>query len=317
MSLALRSRFGPRDLPATAAPPGEVVLTQRVIYILPTRAGVVFAGTAVLMLTGCINYDLGLGFVLTFLVSAIGIVSILHTFGNLARLRIAPGRPRAVFAGDDAVFPVLLSGQGSLQRYAIGLRAAAQLLAFVDVPPLRTTRAEVRLPATRRGSLPLGRIEVLTTFPLGLFRAWSSFELDSHCLVYPKPESGQVPFPPAQAGDSGRLEAGQGQDDFSGLRKYHAGDSLRHVAWKAAARGQPMMTKQFTGPAAGEIWLDWSDLPPGMGTEQRLSRLTRWVLDAGRAGETFGLRIPSIAIAPASGLLHEEQCLAALALFGT
>jgi len=215
------------------------------------------------------------------------------------------------------VFPVLLSGQGSLQRYAIGLGASHQPPVFVDVAALRTTRAEVRVPTVRRGRLALGRMEVLTTFPLGLFRAWSSVELDSHCLVYPKPESGQVPFPAARAGDSGRLEAGQGQDDFSGLRKYHAGDSLRHVAWKAAARGQPMMTKQFTGLAAGETWLDWGDLPPGMGTEQRLSRLTRWVLDAGRAGQTFGLRMPSITIAPACGPSHEEQCLAALALFGT
>ena len=304
-------------MPAVAPPPSAVVLTQRLIYILPTRAGVVFGGTAVLMLVGCINYDLGLGFVLTFLVSAMGIVSILHTFGNLARLRIAPGRPVPVFAGNDAVFPVLLSGQGSLQRYAIGLCASDQSPVFVDVPPLQTTRAEVRLPAARRGRMPLGRMHVLTTFPLGLFQAWSSVDLDSHCLVYPKPESGRVPFPAARPGDTRGLETGQGQDDFSGLRKYQSCDSLRHVAWKAAARGQPMMTKQFIGPAAGELWLDWGELPSGMGTEERLSRLTRWVLDAGRAGQTFGLRIPSIAIAPACGPLHEEQCLTALALFGT
>ena len=53
----------------------------------------------------------------------------------------------------------------------------------------------------------------------------------------------------------------QGQDDFAGLRKYQPGDSLRHVAWKAVARGQAVMTKQFSGLAAGELWLDWDSLP--------------------------------------------------------
>jgi uncharacterized protein (DUF58 family) len=77
------------------------------------------------------------------------------------------------------------------------------------------------------------------------------------------------------------------------------------------------MTKQFSGLAAGELWLDWDALPHDLPVEARLSRLTRWVLEASRAGHSFGLRLPALVVIPGAGPAHQEQCLTALALFGT
>jgi uncharacterized protein (DUF58 family) len=220
-----------------------------------------------------------------------------------------------VFAGDRALFPVLLGDPGTVVRHSIGLAAAEQEASFVDVGVGQTTAVEIRVPAERRGRLPLGRLRVFTTFPLGLFQAWSNLELETHCVVYPRPESGYIPLPASRAGDSNALETGQGQDDFAGLRQYHHGDSLRHVAWKAAARAEPLMTKQFTGLAAGELWLDWDAMPTDLRVEARLSRLTRWALEAARAGHSYGLRLPSIVIPVGSGPAHQTRCLTALALF--
>ncbi len=303
-----RSRRAARDA-------GSVTLTQGRIYILPTRAGLLFGATALVMLLGCINYNLGLGYVLTFLMSALAVVSILHTFRNLVRLQLTAGRPEPVFAGDMALFPVLLCDPGSVVRRSIGVAAADRQATFVDVGIGGTTTVQIRIPAERRGRLRLGRLRVFTTFPLGLFQAWSNLEPGTHCLIYPRPEPGYIPLPPPTAGDSNGLETGQGQDDFAGLRPYQHGDSLRHVAWKAAARGELVMTKQFSGVAAGELWLDWDTMPSEFGVEARLSRLTRWVLEAARAGHAYGLRLPSTVIAAGSGRAHEQRCLTALALF--
>ena len=131
----------------------------------------------------------------------------------------------------------------------------------------------------------------------------------------PRPEPGQIPLPAPCAGDTTGLVSGRGQDDFSGLRPYQRGDSLRHVAWKAAARAEPLMTKQFTGLAAGELWLEWDAMPADFGLEARLSRLTRWVLEASHGGHAYGLRLPSMVIAVGSGPAHQSRCLTALALF--
>jgi len=294
---------------------GPVTLSQSRIYVLPTRAGVLFGATALVMLIGCINYNLGLGYVLTFLMSALAIVSMLHTFRNLVRLQLSPGRPEPVFAGDQGLFPLLLSDPGTVIRRSIGLAAANREASFVDVAVGETATVEVRIPAERRGRLRLGPVRVFTTYPLGLFQAWSSLELDMHCLVYPRPEPGHIPLPAPCAGDATGVESGRGQDDFSGLRPYQHGDSLRHVAWKAAARAEPLMTKQFTGLAAGELWLEWDTMPVDFGLEARLSRLTRWVLEASHGGHAYGLRLPSIVIAIGSGPAHQSRCLTALAVF--
>ncbi|MDH4149123.1 MAG: hypothetical protein OEV67_01270, partial [Betaproteobacteria bacterium] len=71
---------------------GIVVLRQRRVFILPTRQGLLYAAVIILMLVGSVNYDLSLGFILAFLLGATGIQSMLHTFRNLAHLRISPGR---------------------------------------------------------------------------------------------------------------------------------------------------------------------------------------------------------------------------------
>jgi len=315
MRLAIQSRLFGWLSRAAVPEAGVVVLTQRRIFILPTSAGALFGGTQLGMLLGCINYNLNLGYMLTFLVGALAIVSILHTFRNLAHLRLRAGRAAPVFTGDYAVFPVLLDNTTRLSRRSVALLAAQEGPIYADAPAGVVTPAQLRIPAASRGLLQLGKLRVYTTFPLGLFRAWSNVQLDAHCVVYPRPEKGLVPLPQSMVGDEAGTGSAPGQDDFAGLRKYQPGDSLRHVAWKAVARGQPVMTKQFSGPAAGELWLDWDALPADMHPEARLSRLTRWVLEATRNGQAFGLRLPSLAIAPSVGIAHQEQCLTALALF--
>ena len=293
---------------------GSVVLSQRRIFILPTRYGILFGLSLLLMLSGAINYNLSLGFVLTFLLGAMAVNSMLYTFRNLARLRVSTGRATPVFAGGGAEFSVLLENPGTVTRYAIGIMRGKAAPSYSDVPAQGVVAAPLRVPAPRRGILHAGRCTIVTRFPLGLFRAWSYVDLDMHCIVYPKPEPAPVPLPPPRAETGEGSAAGQGNEDFSGLRPYHPGDSPRHVAWKVDARGQGLQTKQFSGRSEARLTLDWDDLPAAMGTEDRLSRLARWVLDADALGLSFGLRLPGLDLPPASGAGQRDRCLEALAL---
>jgi uncharacterized protein (DUF58 family) len=136
-----------------------------------------------------------------------------------------------------------------------------------------------------------------------------------HCIVYPRPEAGRVPLPPFAADDATGITHGAGQEDFAGLRSYHPGDSPRHIAWKAAARGEALLTKQFSGRAASELWLDWRATPDTLTLDGRLSRLARWAIDAHAAGLSFGLRLPDMTIPPAPGDAQRHRCLEALALY--
>ena len=53
----------------------STTLTQRNVYILPTRAGFMFAITLITLLLASINYQLNLGYVLTFLLAGSAVVS--------------------------------------------------------------------------------------------------------------------------------------------------------------------------------------------------------------------------------------------------
>ena len=294
---------------------GSIVLVQRRIFILPSRHGLLFVGALLLMLTGSINYNLSLGFVLTFLLAALGINAILHTFRNLARLTITAGRASPVFAGDIARFTLAIENPGKLERFSIGITREKAEAIYTDVPASASVAVQVPVATTGRGMLRPGRFTLFTHFPLGLCYAWAYAEFDVHCVVYPQPEAGIVPLPAADAHDGTGAAHGAGQDDFAGLRSYHPGDSPRHIAWKAVARGEALLTKQFSGRSATELWLDWQDTPDTLGLESRLSRLTRWVIDAHAASLSFGLRLPGMTLAPAPGDAQRERCLEALALF--
>ncbi|MBI3140929.1 MAG: DUF58 domain-containing protein [Rhodocyclales bacterium] len=298
--------------------PAPIVLTQRRVFVLPTPAGLLYAVSLAVMLLGSINYNLSLGYALVFLLAGLGVVALLHTFRNLAQLEISPGRTEPVFAGENAYFGLSLRNRRGEGRYALALGLDGGATVGTDVPD---GSGAVRLPlaARRRGWLHPGRVTLETRYPLGLVRAWSYVEPDMRCLVYPAPEADAPPLPPAGAGEAGGLRSGKGAEDFSGLRGHQPTDSPRHVAWKAVMRQGdvgPLLTKQFTGQAAAQLWLDWDMLPAQLGVEARLSRLARWLIEAQAAGLACGLRMPGQELPPAEGELHFQACLETLALYG-
>ena len=315
MLAALRNRFTGWLFQWRGPQAGSIVLVQRRVFILPTRYGLIYTGALLLMLTGSINYGLSLGFVLTFLLTALGINSIIYTFRNLAQLKILPGRAAPVFVSDTAQFALVLENHSALDRYSIGVMQSRGSITYVDVAAHGSVTAHIAVPATKRGVLRPGRLRLFTIFPLGLCRAWAYADLDMRCLIYPRPEPAGIELPPAEARDNGGIGRGGGREDFSGLRSYYPGDPPRHIAWKAAARDQTLRLKQFSGGSATELWLDWRQLPAKLGVEARLSRLARWVLDAHAGGFSFGLRLPGVEVPPAPGDAQLERCLETLALF--
>ncbi|MBI2311112.1 MAG: DUF58 domain-containing protein [Betaproteobacteria bacterium] len=313
---ALRNYFAGWQPRARTSDGSAARLGLRRVYILPSRHGILLCGFFVLMLLGSINYNLSLGYALTFLLASMAVVSMVHAFRNLAGLTVRAGRAEAVFAGDTATFNVFLENETDQPKQSIAISREAEPVEYYDAPARAATPARLRIPARRRGHLKAGRFRVFTRFPLGLFYAWSNMDLDMYCVVYPKPEAARLPLPAAEPSPGEGIESGYGSDDFAGLRPYHAGDSLRHIAWKAVAREQDLLTKQFTGRAEAELWLDW-DLLPGVDQETRLSRLARWVLDAEARGLNYGLRVPKTRVEPGRGDTHRRRCLESLALFGT
>ena len=306
----------------TAGDRGEVVLGQRRVYILPTRAGAGFGALLVVLLVGSINYNLGLGYGLTFLAAGCAVADMLATWRNLAGLALRAGRAPDVFAGEDAPFELLVSNRTRLDRYAVWVDFAHTPVPRhpVDVEAGGSAALTLAAPSQARGWLAPPRVRVATRFPLGLFQAWSWWQPDSRALVYPYPEQDAPPLPASgRPGPDGSGAAGS--DDFAGVRPYQPGDPLRHLAWRQIARLDPglggqLLTRQFEGGAVDELLLDFDALPPQLDLELRLSRMTRWVLEAEQRALPYAMRIGRRELDAALGAAHQADCLRALALYG-
>lgn len=302
--------------------PGEVFLNQRRVFIVPTRPGLAFTALLLVLFIGSVNYNLGLGFALTFFAFSCSVVDMVLTSRNLARLHLMPGRAPAVFAGQLAQFELHVVNRSKQDRHAIGIDFLAACVPrhVVDVPAAGSAALRLTVATTARGAMPAPRVRLLTRFPLGLFQAWSYWQPDAAVLVYPFPESPPPPLPLHGAADaygSGRA----GHDDFAGIRPYQAGDPLRHLAWRQIARlgadlGGAMLSKHFDGGARAELRLDFDALPTDLPLETRLSRMAGWVLEAERRALPYGFRLGPLVFPAALGDAHQGACLQALALYG-
>lgn len=291
---------------------GAVTLTHRRIFIVPTQRGLGLVLLIVILLLIAFVYNNNLAYLLGFLLVSVFIITMIHTFKNLIGLNVQAGQTKSVFAGEATGFDLHIENPKRIER--------AHLQIQLDKPQSFSLTANsktcitVYALAQKRGWHHLPKVTLFSTYPLGLFYAWSPIRFNVKALVYPKPSTLDLPFPqtPDASGDTGfQLK---GADDFYGLQQYQAGDAIKHIHWKAFAKGQGLYSKQYAGATVSkEIWLNY-EYAAGYTIEERLSQLCRWVLDAERAEIRYGLILPNIKLNPDYGANHFRQCLEALAL---
>lgn len=291
-----------------------VTIDKRRTYIFPTRLGMVYGLMVFAMLLGSMNYNNSMGMALTFMLAGLGLVAMHQCHRNLAGTVVRYARAEPVFVGQTADFRIVVENPSTEFRYELVLRYDGEVADVVDVAPGDRAELHLRIPTRRRGRLSIERYNLSTVFPLGLLRAWTWVHMDLACIVYPKPAERSLPAPPERTDTGGAQNDLDGEEDFAGLRNFRPGDSPRHVAWKAFAKGEGLLVKQYAGTDVTTHWFDWDKLPMS-DTERRLSQLCRWIVDAHRDGHAYGLRVPGIVIEPNIGRAHLERCLSLLALF--
>jgi uncharacterized protein (DUF58 family) len=293
-------------------------LGQRNIYILPTRAGLAFAVTLVVMLVAAINYQLNLGYALTFLLAGAGLVSMHITHGNLRALTLHLKPAPSGFAGEPALLEIVITNPARRARHGLGLRfdGAREASVWCDVSAGGQESAHLSLVRARRGWNAVPVIVVETVFPLGLFRAWTVWRPAQRVLAWPRPEHPAPPLPAAAAaaGPESTTRRAEG-GEFDGVRPWRRGDTMRQVVWKKVARSNELISRETSGSARRELWLDWTATAVS-GTEPRLARLAAWVLQADREALPCGLRLPGQPeLEPGLGEAHRRSALDRLALW--
>jgi uncharacterized protein (DUF58 family) len=296
-----------------------LTLTQRNVYILPTRPGFMLAATLLVLLVASINYQLNLGYLLTFLLAGSAAVGMHVCHATLRGLTLALMQPPPQFAGASAPLSIVLGNTRKTVRHAIGLAVVDAThedhWTWTDVPGQGSCTVQVAFRPEQRGLHRVPPLTAETRFPLGTFRVWTVWRPAAQVLVYPRPELHPPPLPPGEPRAGGAAVArAQNTGEFEGVRAYRRGDPMKLVVWKKAARSPDELVSRDTMQAQRqELWLDAEHcgLPD---REARISRLAAWVLQADRLGQDYGLRVAGTSIAPGNGQAHKRRCLEALAL---
>jgi uncharacterized protein (DUF58 family) len=292
-----------------------LTLQARRIYIVPRAAGVAAAGLLFLMLLAGMNYNNSLALLLCFTLSGVTLVSMLQCHGMLAGLVLLRAEANDSYAGQSGELQLLFQNVHRRLRSGLQLRCPGCAPATLQLAGGATRLARVRYQAGRRGRQRIERIELWSTAPLGLFRAWTWLHLPLEAIVYPAP-AGRRALPP-RSGDPlvgvQRTHSG-GDEEWAGLRPLQESDSPRSIAWKVYARGGPLLVAHYDAPAGVHRILDFSSLP-SLPLEQRLSQLAQWVLDCERLGDNYRLQLPQATVPAGHGVAQQRACLTALALY--
>jgi uncharacterized protein (DUF58 family) len=298
-------------------------LTQRNVYILPTRAGFMLAATLLVLLVASINYQLNLGYLLTFLLGGCAVISTYISHGTLRGLTLVLHPVEAHHAGAPTQLRLTLHNGRKAARYGIGLqvydmpgeRPGSAHWVWCDVPGQGSTDVELVLPGLPRGRHTLPLLTAETRFPLGIFRVWTIWRPAAEVLVYPQAEASPPPLPPGQPHSQGGSAARHvASSEFDGVRPYRRGDPLKSIVWKKAAKTDELVSRDSLQAQHFQLWLDLGETY-GATLEQRLSRLCAWTLQAEAQELDYGLRLPGNELAPAQGEMHKRRCLEALALY--
>ena len=294
-----------------------LVLRARRLYILPTRAGYTAALLLLVMLIAGLNYTNSLALLLTFLLVGFALVGMYECQRSLQGLELVRAQAPDCHAGLDGTLELRFANSARGARRALAVRAAPERATHFDVASGAQLTLQVIHRCAHRGRHRVGRLELSSTAPFGLFRSWTWLHLPLEVVAYPR-LLGSRPLPPATAGRAALLAPNHasGEDEWASLRAYQQGDSPRSIAWKTVARGGPFMVGQYAGAAGSDIRLSFAGLE-SLDLEARLSQLCVWVEECARTGAACALSLPGLEVPLGRGASHRTALLRALALYGT
>ena len=304
-------------------------MKQDGLRLRPTGLWLIFGPILGCMWLAAVNFSNNLVYAILYLVASLSFISIFHTWRNLAPLRVEHIRIRPAFAGEEVRMEIYLHAPATQPVYGLffarlgdsagaSRRPVPLVLASGGAVRLEAGDArsvEVVFPATRRGMYRFETLLIRSSYPFGLF--WASFRVlvDAEYYIYPGIK-GTNAWPEMQTGgESGSPTSTKPGDDFAGVRAYLPGESLRHVDWKAYARGRPLSVKQFTGGTGRELWLDAAQMSR-LPLEDRLSQLALWVVNAEKEEIPYALKLGRTTLPVGLGPEQSRRALEALAVAG-
>ncbi len=227
--------------------------------------------------------------------------------------------PEEIYAGIPATFHLSVRNtKRYLPSFLIRLEClTSQPLVFPVVLQDSTRQGSIGITFNRRGCVPLGKITISSTYPVGFFTRYWSFEIDSTVTVFPRPvatDSSGSGDESAATGAGLRRERGL-SGELERIYPYSGSEPLRMIHWKHSARSNDLLVKGFGRSVAAPLVIDLDALS-GQGVEERLSRAA-WLVQRWVRERPVGMLVGGRVLPAGIGKQHGLMLLKELALYGS
>ncbi len=262
-----------------------------------------------------------------------------HLQGITVRRRL----PRSVCAGDLVLVELELSNTrsgGAAWALVVEEEISHETgqpppisakLYIAYLPAGAQQKATYRARLTQRGRYRLGPIRLSSRFPFGLFRHSVELGQTEALVVYPRigrlsprwTARQQQAFEGAQRREE---RSGRAQADLYGVRPWRSGDSRRWIHWRATARHQELVVRQFEQFRTRDLFLLldlWQPAPPSPQDQEQVEWMVSFAATilvqacrqgGNRLGLAIGAQQPVWLLGQAStGLLEEAMLQLAVA----
>lgn len=308
------------------SPPAR--LKQKRPYIVPIKFGFSYALAVLFMIGIGFNYANNLVYLVAFFLASVSVVVMHLTNYNMQSLYIKPLISNTLYAGQENTIQFELEIINKKICYEVEFTFDEKKYKKNYTELSHQQKIELNLFLNQRGWIQIPDVTVQSRFPFGFFRAWKKFKFEEATLVYPQ-RKGQTAVPSffyplsSENEDTERelvenhLRGKKNEEPdfvFKGHRPFQTNDSFKRADWKAYARIQKLLVKEFeTENTSQDLELHYRKTNPQMILEDRISQLALWVDLAEKSHKRYSLILPDILISAKSGSLHYHECMRALA----
>lgn len=297
---------------------------QKRPYIVPTKFGLYFAITVLFMIGIGFNYSNNLVYLVAFFLASIGLVAMHMTNYNLQILNIKFSSQKTLHAGEENLIGFTADIIEKKISYEIEFNFDMQKEKKIFHELKNQNELQLSLNLPKRGWVNLPALNFQSQFPFGLLRSWKRIKFENSVLVYPQ-RKGQTQIPKyyhltdeiESDNDIKNSFANKYKNEdflFAGHRNFQNYDSYKRVDWKAYARTQSLLVKEFeTENIDQEIEIHYKKTNAKHNIEERISQLALWIDLSEKTNKKYSLILPQIHYTTKNGVKHYHECMKALA----
>ncbi len=233
-----------------------------------TREGKRFLLAAVLIAVAAVNTGNNLIYLILSLMLSFIVLSYLILRLNLAGLVLEVSAAGPLFAEEQVSVKLLVYNRKKVPVYSVIITAsdAAEQVYCGHIAGHGVFRDRMKMCFRKRGLYAYGDFVVQSGFPFILFRKSMSVHLSGQVLVYPKLLDIRHMIDIIEGRQDEGVVAVRGRgDEVYSLRAFQHGDDWRRIHWKASARQNEFLIREYVEYASQQISILLDNLLPSDG----------------------------------------------------